>query len=246
MTRFLMIFAMLNLLAAPAMADKANLNPEWGTAAYQAPSLFIPDAEEGKPIREKVLVIFHGFKSAVPNGTFKRVYKVMKDTHTVIGVNYDYLDVTGTVGQLDALAKDHLSGREVVVFGTSLGGFWADWLAHRIKAKQVVVLNPVIKPSETLAKYIGKTIESERRAISFVPTDQQIAAYDQLTVLPNSATASVLLVTMDDDRALYEQSVPLFQARENATVQTFDTGGHTVNLKKHPARDAIRKHILGQ
>lgn len=242
--RLLLCLGLLAVLVTPAVAGKVNLNPEWGEAPYQAPSLFIPDDIEGKPTKDKVLVVFHGFKSAVPNGTFKRVYKLFRDTHTVIGVNYNYFDIDGAKQQLDALAKDRLAGREVVVLGTSLGGFWADWYGNQIGAKQIVLLNPVTQPAKLLQKYIGKTVESERRAYTFPVTAEDVAKYKSIAVEVSEAPAILLILTSDDDRSIMTDTIPNFTNRGRLTLEIFPKGGHTINLKKHPARQVIRDYVL--
>lgn len=242
--RLLLCLGLMAMLVTPAMAGKVNLNPEWGEAPYQAPSLFIPDEIAGKPIKESVLVVFHGFKSAVPNGTFKRIYKLFRDTHTVIGVNYHYFDIDGTKQQLEALATDHLAGREVVVLGTSLGGFWADWYGNHIKAKQIVLLNPVINPAQLLQKYVGKTVESERRAFTFPVTAADVAKYEGISVQVSEDPAILLILTADDDRSVMTSTIPNFTNRGRLTLEVFPKGGHTINLKKHPARQVIRDYVL--
>ena len=43
----------------------------------------------------------------------------------------------------------------MAVIGSSLGGFYATWLAHRYDCKAIVI-NPAIDPARDLAKYIGE------------------------------------------------------------------------------------------
>lgn len=43
----------------------------------------------------------------------------------------------------------------IAVIGSSLGGFYATWLAHRYDCKAVLI-NPAIEPARDLAKYIGE------------------------------------------------------------------------------------------
>lgn len=242
--RLLLCLGLIALLATPAHAGKVNLNPEWGEAPYQAPSLFIPDTIEGKPLKDRILVVFHGFKSAVPNGTFKRIYKLFRDTHTVIGVNYNYFDLEDTQKRLDALKKDMLQGREVVVLGTSLGGFWADWFGNHIAAKQIVLMNPATDPANSLKKYIGKSVESERRAKSFTVSAEDVASYASMTVQPSATSAVLVILTADDDRQVMTSTVAHFLGRDRLTLEIFPDGGHTINLKKHPARGVIRDYVL--
>ncbi len=46
-------------------------------------------------------------------------------------------------------------GNTMAVMGSSLGGFYATWLAERLGCK-AVLLNPAVHPARDLAAYIGK------------------------------------------------------------------------------------------
>lgn len=239
----LWICAGLLALTASAQAGKVQLNPEWGDDKYQAPSIFMPDRDAGLPEKDKVVVAFHGFKSAVPNGSFKRVYKKLKDTHTVIGVNYEYFDVEGTKALLMKLAADELQGKEVVTFGTSLGGFWADWFGQEIGADKIVIANPVISPPLHLAQYLGETVYSERRDRSISVTGKDVDAYLPLMVRKDSPVPMLVILSADDDILDYRKAEELYSARPDVTMKIYEQGGHSIKLKKHPALELIRAYV---
>lgn len=235
--------ACLIAFAVPAYAGKVQLNPEWGGPEYQAPSIFMPDRDAGLPEKDKVVVAFHGFKSAVPNGSFKRVYKKLKDTHTVIGVNYNYFDVEGTKAQLRALAETELQGKEVVTFGTSLGGFWADWFGQEIGADKIVIANPLISPPLHLAQYLGETVYSERRDRRITVTGKDVDAYLPLTVQHDNPIPILVILSADDDILDYREAEELYSGRPDITMKIYETGGHSIKLKKHPALELIRAYV---
>lgn len=243
MRLFLWICAGFLALAAPAQAAKVELNPEWGDAKYQAPSIFMPDRDAGLPEKDKVVVAFHGFRSAVPNGSFKRVYRKLKDTHTVIGVNYDYFDVEGTKALLMKLAQEELQGKEVVTFGTSLGAFWADWFGQEIGADKIVIANPVISPPLHLAQYLGETVYSERRDRSITVSGKDVDAYQPLMVRKNSPISMLVILSADDDILDYREAEELYAGRPDVTIKIYAEGGHSIRLKKHPALELIRAYV---
>ena len=45
--------------------------------------------------------------------------------------------------------------KSMAVVGSSLGGFYATWVAEKMKCK-AVLLNPAVDPARDLAKYIGE------------------------------------------------------------------------------------------
>lgn len=65
-----MIFLFLTFFVIGAAEAKVNLNPEYGGLPYRPPSVFSPDESDPQKFKNEVLVVFHGFMSAVANGTY--------------------------------------------------------------------------------------------------------------------------------------------------------------------------------
>ncbi|MGK0168542.1 MAG: putative esterase YcpF (UPF0227 family) [Gammaproteobacteria bacterium] len=244
LARTLLIGA-LAALAYPATAAGPNLNPEYGDAVYREFSVFSPDAATPADYKPDVVLVFHGFASAVPNGTFKRVRKKLLSTHTALGINYNPLDVAGTQAFLRRVHTEHLQGKRVTVLGTSLGGFWARYFGHIIKAHKVVMLNPMIRPEQQLARYTGTTRVNERRHVVYNITALALAPYAGIDASNMSGPKSLLIVTRDDDRQPPEIALQALQGTPELTVRMYETGGHTINLKKHEALGLIADFVSG-
>lgn len=242
------VFVLMVLLALwPAVAHAGpNLNPEHGDKAYQAWSILSPDVENPADYKKDVIVYFHGFRSAVPNGTYKRIRKKFKKTHTVLGVNYNYFNIPETVQKLDEFAKSHLKDRTVTVFGTSLGGFWAEYFGNRIGAKKVVQVNPIVDPAKQLEKYAGSTQTSKRRAMDFTVTIDQVLSYNTVDRTPNPATSSLVVLTADDQLQDYTIAKTHYGSRERTKVSVYPSGGHTIDLRKHEAAKEIGVFVWDQ
>ncbi len=54
--------------------------------------------------------------------------------------------------------KYHQTGEKMIMVGTSLGGFWANYFAVKT-ASPVVLINPVIKPTITMQRKVGRYIK---------------------------------------------------------------------------------------
>lgn len=243
--RPLLAFVLLFFAVTPASAGKVNLNPEHGDPLYQAWSILSPDVADGQPYGNKVVVVFHGFRSALPNGAYKRMRNFFKDSHTVVGINYHYFEIEDTKRRLDAFSEEKLKGREVVVFGTSLGALWANYFGNRIGAKQIVVINPVIEPVDTLQKYVGKTVEAKRRGKSFPVSAEEVERYSVLSWLPGEVE-TLMILTEKDEAMDYRIARDACQSADSCSAQIYDEGGHTINLKKHPARERIIAFVRGE
>ena len=222
------------LFAVPGAHASAIKIPEWGDAAYYPWQVF-PEAEVAAGLRDDVIVVFHGFKSAMPNGTYKRLRPHFTDTHSVLGFNYDYFDTAETVRRFTAFARERLAGRRVVLIGTSLGGFWANYFGNRIDAHKVVVLNPVTEPDRQLRKYVGQTVFSERRNLTFGVAAHDVAVYEGVRPTENAGIRVLAIVTEDDEKLDYRAALGFYRARANAEVALYDSGGHTLDLDIHPA-----------
>jgi len=102
------------------------------------------------------LLYLHGFRSSPQSAKASRLASLFGST---------YPDVHWWCPQLPPspleASKLILEGtanwpkESMAVIGSSLGGFYATWLAHRYDCKAIVI-NPAIDPARDLAKYIGE------------------------------------------------------------------------------------------
>ena len=238
-----MTFLFLTFFVIGAAQAKVELNPEYGSPLYLAQSVFSPDEPDPRKFKNEVLVVFHGFMSAVPNGTYKRIRKKFFKTMTVIGVNYDPLDVPATVRFLDAVKEKYLKGRKVTVLGTSIGGFWAWYFGNRIGAYRVVMLNPVVDPRGQLGKWVGKIKKNRRRKQTIHITREKLDGYGGIRMRRDRDPRTLLILSADDKVIDPYLAKKTFETKSNVELTWYRTGGHTINLKTHPALDRIREFV---
>ena len=220
-----------------------NLNPEYGSPPYDAFTVFSPDVADPGKYAKDVLVVFHGFASAVPNGTYKRLRKRLHKHMTVIGINYDPLKVGESTQFLDRVATEHLKGKRVFVLGTSLGGFWAQYFAVRIKAHGLIMLNPVIDVRSRLGMWVGTKRVNKRRRQSY---EIRAGAFDGYAAMPtryHDRPQTLLVLTADDGSLDPLRTKQFFTGAPNVEIVWYETGGHTIDLRKHPALDRIAQFV---
>ncbi len=225
------------------LSARSDLNPPHGDPSYQAFSVFTPDLDDGIAIKRDVIVVFHGFRSAVPNGTYKRIRELFYGSHTVIGVNYDYLAPQETLARLKELRETLLAGRRLVSLGTSLGAFWARVFGQQAGAEKIVMINPVPVPAERLLRYIGATLFSERRQLKFVVTPDHVEAYRAVEIAQNPAIKELLILTRQDERLDYRVALEHFADAPTVEILVYAEGNHTIDLRTHPAREALRRFV---
>ena len=99
----------------------------------------------------KKILYIHGFNSAGGGHKSQELQKMFPDWQ-VLSPTFDYKDPAGVQKKLDSLVRTQ---RVNAVMGTSLGGFFAIYCAKKHKLPAMVI-NPAFRPSETLAKHLGK------------------------------------------------------------------------------------------
>ncbi len=243
--KYLIAALALGLAAMQPASAQDNLNPPYGDPLFKAFTVFSPDAPDPDAMRDDVVVVFHGFTSAVPNGTYKRVRKAFQKTHTVIGINYDPLDIERSLAFLDGVEEKWLKGRRTVVFGTSVGALWADVFGHRIGAQKIVMLNPVTEPARQLSGYVGKQATNQRRAQSFLVEAAALERYASLKATEPNGISRLVVLSADDDVLDFRDTLDVFAGQQKTITIVYPDGGHTLDLRKHPARASIVEFVSG-
>jgi len=238
----ILMIALWGVGAGVAVSAEPNLNPDLGGPEYAPFTLFSPDSAGRETDKDKVILVFHGFASAVPNGTYKRIRKRMLDGWTTIGVNYDPLKPLETAVFLRTVVAERVRGRTLAVVGSSHGGWWAAWAAANLAADKAVRINPITDPTRQLAKYIGTQKVNKRRGITFLTQADDLVPYGDLGGAEGQAETLVILARDDEmiDHALTRKAI---EGKPNHETVIFDAGGHTINLKKHPALDLIAQFL---
>jgi len=180
----------------------------------------------------------------MPNSNYKRVYKMMRKTHTVVGVNYNDLDAAATDKFLNAKLAPKLKGRQVTVMGTSLGGFWAVRFGKQIKAACIVLVNPVVAPHTHLKKYIGKTRKNVRRDVEYTVTAAGVGSYGPVALKGGLGPKTLLMLSAKDKRVPPKTAQDRFSKLPGVTTIVYPDTKHNIKLKKvKKAKKAIGKYI---
>ena len=104
-----------------------------------------------------MILYLHGFRSSPQS--FKA--RVMAERMQALGRAQDYLcpQLPASPAAAIALALACIGScppEQLTVVGSSLGGFYATWLAEKLGCR-AVLLNPAIKPPRDLESYVGVT-----------------------------------------------------------------------------------------
>ena len=99
------------------------------------------------------IIYLHGFNSSKESETVKTLEKIYGEK--LISISYDYINPDIAHNQIEKLIKDTWEeDKNIILIGSSLGGFWANYFLQTLHLKALLI-NPSIKPSETIKKYLG-------------------------------------------------------------------------------------------
>ncbi len=205
-------------------------------------TLYTQEGEPAEDYKPQVLLLLHGFKSAMPNNDFGLIHEAFGEAYTVAGYNYDYVDVAANAGDIDQLVEQVLKDRRIIVIGTSLGGFWADYMAKRFEIDGAILVNPSVKPEETMRRNLGDQ-HSKKRMSDFTVTEVAVKAYSLLDQPDRSGARRLVLLSKDDEILDYREAVEAFHGTPDTETIVFDEGGHNLPLERPDVAAAIRGFI---
>lgn len=102
-----------------------------------------------------MILYLHGFKSSPQS--FKA--RLLADRLAGMGRTDDYACPQLPASPREAIAlamglAQSVPATELALIGSSLGGYYATWMAERLGCR-AVLLNPAVQPPRELAKYVG-------------------------------------------------------------------------------------------
>jgi len=104
-----------------------------------------------------MILYLHGFRSSPRS--FKA--RLLGERMAALGRSAEYHcpQLPASPREATSLAEELIHGvdpEQVTLIGSSLGGYYATWIAERFGCR-AVVLNPAVKPPRDLEKYVGVT-----------------------------------------------------------------------------------------
>jgi predicted esterase YcpF (UPF0227 family) len=145
------------------------------------------------------IVYIHGFNSSPQSHKAQQFQRWIHQTHPDITLHIPALEPfpRDAIAQLEALAN---LDRKTGFIGSSLGGFYAVYLAEKFNAPAVLI-NPSVRPFDTLSRYLGEN-ENFHTQQRYVLTQQHVDDLQSLFVEKPSHPEKLLLLTQTGDETL--------------------------------------------
>jgi predicted esterase YcpF (UPF0227 family) len=120
---------------------------------------------------------------------------------------------------LDALAREH---PQAALVGSSLGGFYATWLAEKF-ALRAVLLNPAVAPYDLLAGEVGRR-RNFHTGEEYDFTRQHIAELRALEVASITPDCYLLMVETGDEVLDYRKAADKYRGARQIVIEGGDHG----------------------
>lgn len=163
------------------------------------------------------IVYIHGFNSSPQSHKAQQFQRWIAAQHPEITLHIPALKPfpLDAIKQLEDLAN--LAPQHTGFIGSSLGGFYAVYLAEKFKARAVVI-NPAVRPFDSLAQYLGENKNFHTQE-SYVLTQQHVDDLRALYVAAPTHPEHLLLLTQTGDETLnFREAVTHFQ-RSPAVIE---------------------------
>lgn len=171
-----------------------------------------------------MILYLHGFRSSPQS--FKA--RVMGQRMAELGLQDDYLcpQLPASPAAAIALAGALVAGVDPVqltVVGSSLGGFYATWLAEHLGCR-AVLLNPAVKPPRDLESYVGVSTQYHSDE-PFEFKHEYIAELRSLVVPAISRPQRYLLLAATGDEVLdWREMVAHYPGARQIVIEGSDHG----------------------
>ena len=165
---------------------------------------------------KKNILYIHGFNSSPLSLKAEQTRQYLAKNYPDVGFVCPQLASTPAkaITQLEQLIENHSPKTQWCLIGSSLGGYFASYLAPKYHCLAVLV-NPAITPYELLHDYIGEQVNPYTEEVHQVTEDhiQQLKALEQSapTIDCQQKNNYLVMVQMGDEVLNYQQAVEKYQ-----------------------------------
>ena len=183
------------------------------------------------------LLYLHGFRSSPQSAKARAVAQRVRQQHP--GVTWWCPQLPPSPREAMALVAEGIAGwpqASMAVVGSSLGGFYATWVAARTGCR-AVLLNPAVNPARDLQKYIGEQTSWHDPQDRFFFRPEFITELQALECPGQPAPAQVLAIIAKGDEVLDWREMQ--QRYPGSRTRLLEGGDHALSDFDHAHIDTV-------
>jgi predicted esterase YcpF (UPF0227 family) len=167
------------------------------------------------------LLYIHGFLSSPQSFKAQQTQAWLAANHPEIDYHCPQLSpYPAETQQLLEQLVESILPQSVYLMGSSLGGFWATWLAEKYNLRALLI-NPAVSPQSFMPKYVGMELKSYHSDDVYLLHKHHIDEIKLVDVQPQRLDNYWLLVQTGDETLDYRNAVEKY----NGCKQTVEEGG---------------------
>ena len=173
------------------------------------------------------LLYLHGFRSSPQSAKARAVAQRVQQLHP--GVTWWCPQLPPSPREAMALVAEGIAGwpqASMAVVGSSLGGFYATWVAARTGCR-AVLLNPAVNPARDLQRYIGEQTSWHDPQDHFFFRPEFITELQALECPGQPAPAQVLAIIAKGDEVLDWREMQ--QRYPGSRIRLLEGGDHALS-----------------
>lgn len=171
-----------------------------------------------------MIVYLHGFNSTgTDSGKFTELVKGLPDID-IYAPTYPSNNPDEAIRIISELVENNRDEYDELMFiGTSMGGYFAQYLGRKYDAK-VVLINPAINPAITLQRHLGENTNFYTGE-NYTLTKENIESFKHFNVDDyNHEFGTLLLLDVDDE--IINSKIAFDKYEGNADIVCFTGGNH--------------------
>ena len=168
-----------------------------------------------------MIIYLHGFNSSGQSAKGQYLKLYLEDIE-VITPTYSWQPIQA-IAQLQWVIQDHKDELKLIV-GSSLGGFYGQYLATKYQLK-LVMINPALDPVSVLTPYIGEN-ENYYTHKHYTFTRQECTSLKQYYVNNPCDNAVPTLLLVDENDEVIDQQYSIRQYQDCAKIIVYPEGDH--------------------
>ena len=170
-----------------------------------------------------MIIYLHGFNSTGDSAKGRFLKEKLLNI-SVLTPTYHY-DPRRAISCLETLIQENLSPEKpLMLIGSSLGGYYAQYLSHRFKLKTVLI-NPALMPLTTLSDYLGENTNFYTGE-KYTLTQTHLDALLSLDIPDPCATPVPTLLLLDKGDEVLDYRVAVARYQNCAEIVMFNGGDH--------------------
>lgn len=175
-----------------------------------------------------MIIYLHGFNSTGDSVKGKALKSALKNDIHCYTPTYHYepdLAITSLCKDIRNIISQQSNNEPRMIIGSSLGGFYAQYLARQFSGFKVVLINPALGPITTLQNHLGEN-ENFYTGEKYILQQKHLDQLQHYNIKQPCLNHKETLLLLDKDDEVIDYHFAVKKYKKCAKIILFDGGDH--------------------